>query len=86
MTKLNPSGTIIWSNYMNFPDYIALHNSSSGIAADHSWNFIIYGSTKDSSVFAKLDTSGNFIWVQKKSLERASYNLIVDDYNSIYPS
>lgn len=84
MTKLNPSGTIIWSNYMNFPDTIALHNSSSGIAADHSWNFIISGSTQDSSVFAKLDTSGNFIWVQKKSLERASYNLIVDDYNSIY--
>lgn len=84
MTKLNPSGTIIWSNYMNFPDTVGLHNSSSAITADHSGNFIISGSTLDSSIFAKLDTSGNFIWIQKKSPERASYNLIVDDYNSLY--
>jgi len=84
ITKLDSSGNVIWNKYMNYPDTTELHSQAGDIVEDNVGNFVISGYSQDSSILAKLDPLGNFIWLQNKPITHTSYRFVLDNYNSIY--
>ena len=84
LCKLNPLGNLVWSKFLSYPDTAGLHDNAGNLIVDRSNNVIIAGTTQDSIILAKFDSSGTLMWENRTPSYYPYYHIVVDDSNYVY--